>query len=79
MCIRDRPEEWKVAKNLTNRHLRELVLLFTMEEVKSPPGSPEHLKRLKAGPKVKNVRLCTPEEALYTPVLARNQFVCRVV
>ena len=51
-----KPEEWKVAKNLTNRHLRELVLLFTMEEIKSPPGSEEHLRRLRAGPKVKNVR-----------------------
>ena len=42
-----KPEDWIVAKNLTDRHLRELVLLFTMDEIKSLPGSNEHLRRLK--------------------------------
>ena len=41
-----RPEDAKVISNVTNRHLRELVLLFTTEELTSPPGSEEHLARL---------------------------------
>ena len=55
-----KPEDWIVAKNLTDRHLRELVLLFTMDEIKSLPGSNEHLRRLKEGPKMKNVRFMYP-------------------
>ena len=41
-----KPEEWKVAIQETDRHLRDLVLLFTESELRSAPGSEEHLKRL---------------------------------
>ena len=41
-----KPEEWKVAVQETDRHLRDLVLLFTEAELRSAQGSEEHLKRL---------------------------------
>ena len=39
--------DWKVTKLVTDRHPRELVVLFTMEELSSELGSEEHLARLK--------------------------------
>ena len=39
-------EDCKVATHTTRRALREVVLLFTEEEIASPPGSPPHLARL---------------------------------
>ena len=39
--------DWKVTKLVTDRHPRELVVLFTMEELSSEFGSEEHLARLK--------------------------------
>ena len=42
----DRVENSKVETHTTSRVLRELVLLYTEEELSSLHGSPEHLKRL---------------------------------
>ena len=39
--------DWKVTRLVTDRHPRELVILFTMEELSSELGSEEHLARLK--------------------------------
>ena len=42
----DKVENSKVETHTTSRVLRELVLLYTEEELSSLHGSPEHLKRL---------------------------------
>ena len=67
-----KPEEWKVAIQTTDRHLRDLVLLFTEDELKSQPGSEEHLRRLTAAPagkgiRVKKVRFGMKEVAKFSP------------
>ena len=49
-----KPEEWKVAIQTTDRHLRDLVLLFTEAELNSAPGSEEHLRRLASSMKTKS-------------------------
>ena len=68
----EKPEEWSVAVQTTDRHLRDLVLLFTEAELKSLPGSEEHLKRLTAVPagmtrKAKKVRFGMKEVAIFRP------------
>ncbi len=68
----EKPEEWSVAVQTTDRHLRDLVLLFTEAELKSLPGSEEHLKRLTAVPagmtrNVKKVRFGMKEVAIFRP------------
>ena len=67
-----KPEDWKVATQVTDRHMRDLVLLFTEAELKSLPGSEEHLRRLTAAPAgVKNstrkIRFSTKEVAIFEP------------
>ena len=39
--------DWKVSVQKTDRAARELVILFTPEELKSAVGSEEHLARLR--------------------------------
>ena len=39
--------DWKVAVQKTDRAARELVILFTPEEINSAVGSEEHLARLR--------------------------------
>ena len=40
-------KDWKVTVQITDRAVRELVILFTPEELNSAVGSEEHLARLK--------------------------------
>ena len=40
-------KDWKVTVQITDRAVRELVILFTPEELSSAVGSEEHLARLK--------------------------------
>ena len=67
-----KPEDWKVAIQVTDRHMRDLVLLFTEAELKSLPGSEEHIRRLTAAPvgvksSVKKVQFSTKEVAEFKP------------
>ena len=39
--------DWKIAVQKTDRAARELVILFTPEELNSEVGSEEHLARLR--------------------------------
>jgi len=43
----EKPAEWKVSIQTTDRDARSLVILFTEEELKSDIGSEEHLSRLR--------------------------------
>ena len=61
-----------MATQVTDRHMRDLVLLFTEAELKSLPGSEEHLRILTAAPAgVKNstrkIRFSTKEVAIFEP------------
>ena len=43
----EKPSEWKVSIQTTDRDARSLVILFTEEELESKIGSAEHLSRLR--------------------------------
>ena len=53
-------DKWKVAVMTTDRHSRELIILFTQEEIESQPGSKEHLARLEKKMATKNKQNAEP-------------------
>ena len=85
-----KPAEWSVVTQTTDRHLRDLVLLFTEAELRSAPGSEEHIRRLTAAgglkcvkevlyfynsKKAKKVQFGTKKVATFDPNNPPNEFL----